>query len=194
MPHSASFFASNRTGRIKRRRVWPRDCLGYNYSYSKKKVTVRIVWPCQHRPTRERPANRFGAAAAVIRKCACVNWAMPSRMQHRSRRRRRRDSGLCRAFRSGRIRGGAGAGGAVGQARRAFHACMAALTDALIAHAEPETHIVIDWPDAIFVNSGLVGGGRLAWPEIRERRRGAGLAGVRRHDPHRRDCRCRAGA
>ena len=42
---------------------------------------------------------------------------------------------------------------------------MAALTDALIAHAEPETHVVIDWPDAISVNRGLVGGGRLAWPK-----------------------------
>jgi biotin-(acetyl-CoA carboxylase) ligase len=50
-------------------------------------------------------------------------------------------------------------------ARRAFHACMAALTDALIVHAEPETHLVIGWPDSISVNGGLVGGGRLAWPE-----------------------------
>ena len=51
------------------------------------------------------------------------------------------------------------------QARRAFMAGMAALTDALIAQAQPETAITIDWPDAIFVNGGLVGGGRLAWPE-----------------------------
>ncbi|MBI1202399.1 MAG: hypothetical protein GC182_07800 [Rhodopseudomonas sp.] len=50
------------------------------------------------------------------------------------------------------------------QARCAFYAGMAALADALIAHAEPETYIVIDWPDAISVNRGLVGGGRLAWP------------------------------
>jgi biotin-(acetyl-CoA carboxylase) ligase len=50
-------------------------------------------------------------------------------------------------------------------ARRAFHACMTALTDALIAHAEPETHIVIGWPDSISVNGGVVGGGRLAWPK-----------------------------
>jgi biotin-(acetyl-CoA carboxylase) ligase len=51
------------------------------------------------------------------------------------------------------------------QARRAFYAGMAALTDALIAHAEPETAITIAWPDSIAVNLGLVGGGRLAWPE-----------------------------
>jgi biotin-(acetyl-CoA carboxylase) ligase len=51
------------------------------------------------------------------------------------------------------------------QARRGFYACMAALTDALIAHAEPETYVVIGWPDAISVNGGVVGGGRLAWPE-----------------------------
>ena len=42
---------------------------------------------------------------------------------------------------------------------------MAALADALAAHAQPETSIVIDWPDSILVNGGLVGGGRLAWPE-----------------------------
>src|SRR4029079_4056937 len=51
------------------------------------------------------------------------------------------------------------------KARRTFYAGMAALSDALAAHAQPETSIVIDWPDSIFVNGGLVGGGRLAWPE-----------------------------
>jgi biotin-(acetyl-CoA carboxylase) ligase len=51
------------------------------------------------------------------------------------------------------------------RARRGFYACMAALTDALIAHAEPETYVMIDWPDAISINRGLVGGGRLAWPD-----------------------------
>jgi biotin-(acetyl-CoA carboxylase) ligase len=55
------------------------------------------------------------------------------------------------------------------QARHVFYAGMAALTDALIAHAEPETAINIEWPDSITVNHGLVGGGRLAWPKkIRE--------------------------
>jgi biotin/lipoate A/B protein ligase family protein len=42
---------------------------------------------------------------------------------------------------------------------------MAALIDALLTHAPPESPIVIDWPDAIYVNNGLVGGGRIAWPE-----------------------------
>ena len=51
------------------------------------------------------------------------------------------------------------------QARRAFIAGMAALADALAALAEPETAINIDWPDLVYVNSGLVGGGRLAWPQ-----------------------------
>jgi biotin-(acetyl-CoA carboxylase) ligase len=50
------------------------------------------------------------------------------------------------------------------QARRAFYAGMAALCDALSAAAQPETSITVDWPDAIYVNLGLVGGGRLAWP------------------------------
>lgn len=49
-------------------------------------------------------------------------------------------------------------------ARRAFFAGMTALADALVAHAQPETSIVIDWPDTLLVNGGLVGGGRLAWP------------------------------
>jgi biotin-(acetyl-CoA carboxylase) ligase len=51
------------------------------------------------------------------------------------------------------------------QARRAFYAGMVALADALVAHAQPDTAVTIDWPDSISVNRGLVGGGRLAWPE-----------------------------
>ena len=50
-------------------------------------------------------------------------------------------------------------------ARRAIYAGMAALADALTAQAQPETEITIDWPDSISVNRGLVGGGRLAWPQ-----------------------------
>ena len=50
-------------------------------------------------------------------------------------------------------------------ARRAFYAGMAALADALAAFAQPEVSITIGWPDAISVNLGLVGGGRLVWPE-----------------------------
>jgi biotin-(acetyl-CoA carboxylase) ligase len=51
------------------------------------------------------------------------------------------------------------------QARRAFYAGMAAMADALAATAPPETAINIEWPDALYVNWGLVGGGRLAWPK-----------------------------
>lgn len=50
-------------------------------------------------------------------------------------------------------------------ARRALYAGMVGLAEALAAHAQPETSIAIDWPDAILVNGGLVGGGRLAWPK-----------------------------
>jgi biotin-(acetyl-CoA carboxylase) ligase len=50
-------------------------------------------------------------------------------------------------------------------ARRTFYAGMAALMDALVVHAPPEKLIAVDWPDAIFVDGGLVGGGRMAWPE-----------------------------
>jgi hypothetical protein len=50
-------------------------------------------------------------------------------------------------------------------ARRAFYAGMTALTDALIGRAPPERMVAIDWPDAIRIEGGLVGGGRLAWPD-----------------------------
>lgn len=50
-------------------------------------------------------------------------------------------------------------------ARRAFYAGMVGLADALAAHAQPETSISFDWPGSIFINGGLVGGGRLAWPQ-----------------------------
>ncbi|HXW41090.1 MAG TPA: biotin/lipoate--protein ligase family protein [Xanthobacteraceae bacterium] len=49
-------------------------------------------------------------------------------------------------------------------ARRAIYAGTAALADALAAHAPPEKPISIDWPDAIRVDGGLVGGTRLAGP------------------------------
>ena len=49
-------------------------------------------------------------------------------------------------------------------ARRAFYVGMVALYDALLAHAPPERPIDIRWPDAIYVDGGLIGGGRLAWP------------------------------
>ena len=53
----------------------------------------------------------------------------------------------------------------LGTARRAFYAGMTALADALAAHAPPEKPITIDWPDAIRIDGGLIGGGRLAWPQ-----------------------------
>jgi hypothetical protein len=49
-------------------------------------------------------------------------------------------------------------------ARRAFYAGCAALLDALAALAPPERPISLDWPDAVRVDGGLVGGARLAWP------------------------------
>ena len=50
-------------------------------------------------------------------------------------------------------------------ARRTFYAGMAALAEALAAHAQPETPIAIGWPGSILVNGGVVGGGRLAWSQ-----------------------------
>ncbi len=49
-------------------------------------------------------------------------------------------------------------------ARRALYAGMCALADALAVHAPPEKPINFDWPDAIRVDGGLVGGARLGWP------------------------------
>src|SRR6476659_6611108 len=50
-------------------------------------------------------------------------------------------------------------------ARRAFYAGMAALADALAARAPPEKPIMCGWPDAFYVDFGLVGGAQFAWPE-----------------------------
>ena len=49
-------------------------------------------------------------------------------------------------------------------ARRVFYAGMVALRDALLAHAPPERPITIGWPGAVYVDGGLIGGARLAWP------------------------------
>jgi hypothetical protein len=49
-------------------------------------------------------------------------------------------------------------------ARRAFYAGCTALADAMLAHAPPSKPIAFDWPDAIRVDGGLIGGARLAWP------------------------------
>jgi biotin-(acetyl-CoA carboxylase) ligase len=50
-------------------------------------------------------------------------------------------------------------------ARRTVFAGMTALADALAVHAPPDRPIGFEWPDAIFVDGGLVGGARLGWPE-----------------------------
>jgi hypothetical protein len=49
-------------------------------------------------------------------------------------------------------------------ARRTLYAGLSALADALALQAPPEKPISFDWPDAIRVDGGLVGGARLAWP------------------------------
>jgi biotin-(acetyl-CoA carboxylase) ligase len=50
-------------------------------------------------------------------------------------------------------------------ARRIIYAGMNALADTLAIHAPPETLINFEWPDALFVDGGLVGGGHIAWPK-----------------------------
>jgi biotin-(acetyl-CoA carboxylase) ligase len=48
---------------------------------------------------------------------------------------------------------------------RVLYAGMAALAAALATLAPAKKRIAIEWPDAIRLDGGLVGGGRLAWPE-----------------------------
>ena len=50
-------------------------------------------------------------------------------------------------------------------ARRAFYAGMVALRDALAAFAPPEKPMVFEWPGSVWIDGGLVGGGRLGWPD-----------------------------
>jgi biotin-(acetyl-CoA carboxylase) ligase len=50
-------------------------------------------------------------------------------------------------------------------ARRAFYAGMSALMDAIVAFGPPNVPVEIAWPDTICINGGMVGGGRLGWPE-----------------------------
>jgi biotin-(acetyl-CoA carboxylase) ligase len=49
-------------------------------------------------------------------------------------------------------------------ARRAIYTGMCALGDALAAIAPPNKAISFDWPDAVRVDRGPVGGARLGWP------------------------------
>jgi biotin-(acetyl-CoA carboxylase) ligase len=49
-------------------------------------------------------------------------------------------------------------------ARRVLYAGLTALADALAVHAPPEKPISFDWPGAIRIDDGLIGGARLVWP------------------------------
>ncbi|PTM39107.1 biotin/lipoate--protein ligase family protein [Bosea sp. 124] len=53
----------------------------------------------------------------------------------------------------------------LGEARLAQYLAMNALADALAVHSPPERPILFRWPDALIYDLGLIGGGRLAWPE-----------------------------
>lgn len=50
-------------------------------------------------------------------------------------------------------------------ARRAFFAGMHAIADSIAAHCPPERDVAFGWPDAVLFDGGLVGGGRLGWPD-----------------------------
>lgn len=54
---------------------------------------------------------------------------------------------------------------ALGVARHVMLSGMAAVAAALLAISPPEKPLALDWPDSIRFDGGLVGGGRLAWPE-----------------------------
>jgi hypothetical protein len=53
----------------------------------------------------------------------------------------------------------------LGEARLAHYLAMNALADALAVHSPPERPILFRWPDALTYDHGLIGGGRLAWPQ-----------------------------
>ncbi|CAN7628808.1 hypothetical protein LJR009_005633 [Bosea sp. LjRoot9] len=53
----------------------------------------------------------------------------------------------------------------LGEARLAHYLAMNALADALAVHCPPERPILFRWPDALIYDHGLIGGGRLAWPQ-----------------------------
>lgn len=50
------------------------------------------------------------------------------------------------------------------EARRALYVAMNAIGDALAAQVPPEKPVTFQWPDTILIDSGIVGGARLAWP------------------------------
>lgn len=50
-------------------------------------------------------------------------------------------------------------------ARRSLYLGMVAMADALGAAVPPEKGVTFDWPDAIRLDGGLVGGARIAWAE-----------------------------
>lgn len=51
------------------------------------------------------------------------------------------------------------------RARASFFIGMAALLDTLAMRAPPEKPLTVDWPGAVLMDGGLLGGGRLAWPD-----------------------------
>lgn len=50
-------------------------------------------------------------------------------------------------------------------ARRAFYACMNAMADSLAVHCPPEKPVQFQWPGTLVFDHGIIGGGRLAWPQ-----------------------------
>jgi Biotin/lipoate A/B protein ligase family len=52
----------------------------------------------------------------------------------------------------------------LGEARRAFFACMAALGDSIAAVCPPDRPLSFEWPDTILFDNARIGGGRLGWP------------------------------
>lgn len=49
-------------------------------------------------------------------------------------------------------------------ARLAHYMGMNALADMMAAHCPPERAVYFEWPDALLLDHGLLGGGRTAWP------------------------------
>ncbi len=54
---------------------------------------------------------------------------------------------------------------ALASARHVIFAGQVALADALLAISPPEKPLALGWPDTVWFDGGLVGGGRLGWPQ-----------------------------
>ena len=167
--------------------------LGYSYNKSNGKVTARIDAVADAGPPAHAADARTGAAAAVRRRASARVGRRFCPRHIGGKRTGCRHAGLCGAFRSRRIRRGAGTGGTAGAGAprllcRHGSACRGA--GGARATGNRHRHRLAGCGRG----QSRDGGRRTAGLAARHKgRRNAAVAGVRRHGPHRLDDRRRAG-